>query len=213
MSNTVSENEYWFFQDFFSYNAHSLASIFNMIKPQKVLNIGANEGRAMVFFAEEAFKYNSAVEIHCVDNNWLKNEGEISTSVSSMEEMFLHNANVLGKKFNSLQLLRRKVNAQQLVIKLASAGYENSFDFIYIDNTYDAADILLYAVLSHRLLRVNGVMAFNNYSKDQTADYQNISHYNLVKPAVDHYVNTYQQKINILQNLPLTQFYVQKVAE
>ncbi|WP_273402658.1 hypothetical protein [Actinobacillus porcinus] len=38
-------------------------------------------------------------------------------------------------------------------------------------------------------------------------------HYLLVKPAVDHYVNTYQQKVHVLQLYQIYQLYVQKLAD
>ena len=39
------------------------------------------------------------------------------------------------------------------------------------------------------------------------------NYYHLVKPAVDAYVNIYQQKLHVLQMLPVYQLYIQKLSD
>ena len=39
------------------------------------------------------------------------------------------------------------------MIELLTQGYENYFDFIYVDGSHEATDVLFDALLAHRLVR------------------------------------------------------------
>ena len=68
------------------------------------------------------------------------------------------------------------------------------------------------AILAHKLVKNNGIIAFDDYlwSPEENGK-QN--YYHLVKPAVDAYVNIYQQKLHVLQMLPVYQLYIQKLSD
>jgi len=112
-------------------------------------------------------------------------------------------------------LLSKKVNltidkgfSDVQLSKLLSNGKKNYFDFIYIDGSHLGPDVLCDAVLSFRLLKVNGVMAFDDYlwpsaSKSLTR---------VPKLAIDSFINLYSEKINIF-NAPLYQIYIKKISD
>ena len=50
-----------------------------------------------------------------------------------------------------------------MLSNLISQGHKESFDFIYIDPSHQAPDILTDAVLAFKLLRLSGVMVFDDY--------------------------------------------------
>ena len=86
------------------------------------------------------------------------------------------------------------------------------FDFVYVDGSHEAPDVLADALLAHRLVRAGGVIAFDDYLWSPLPDGEQ-DHYLLVKPAVDAYVNAFQRKVRVLQGLPAYQLYVQKLAD
>ncbi|SUU00158.1 Uncharacterised protein [Actinobacillus lignieresii] len=72
---------------------------------------------------------------------------------------------------------------------------------------FPQSKIVKYKAGSHE-----GIIAFDDYcwSPDPITQQH---HYTLVKPVVDHYVNTYQRKVHVMQGLPLYQLYVMKLAD
>ncbi len=202
--------EYQFQEDWFNHNAPSLTAIINFIKPTKLLEVGSFEGRSTVFFIENSLKHHPQIELHCIDT-WegaLEHIGKYN--MKTVEQHFDHNIAIALNCFDGVSMVKHKGTSHQKMIELLAKGYENYFDFIYIDGSHEAPDVLFDALLAHRLVRVGGVIAFDDYLWSPKAATED-DHYLLVKPAVDHYVNTYQQKISVLQNLPIYQLYIQKL--
>lgn len=83
------------------------------------------------------------------------------------------------------------------------------FDFISIDASHQAPDVLGDAVLAFQLLKQGGVMAFDDYiwSPMRPGTENPLL---LPKIAIDAFTTIYSQKLRILPNLPLYQLYIQK---
>lgn len=83
------------------------------------------------------------------------------------------------------------------------------FDFISIDASHQAADVLGDAILAFQLLKPGGVMAFDDYiwSPMRPGTENPLL---LPKMAIDAFTSIYSQKLRILSNLPLYQLYIQK---
>jgi predicted O-methyltransferase YrrM len=83
------------------------------------------------------------------------------------------------------------------------------FDFISVDASHQAADVLGDAVLAFQLLKPSGVMAFDDYiwSPMRPGTENPLM---LPKVAIDAFTTIYSQKLRILPNLPLYQLYIQK---
>ena len=77
---------------------------------------------------------------------------------------------------------------------LCDQNYRNFFDLIYIDGSHHAPDVLADAVLSFPLLKIGGVMIFDDYlwhlrGQDQLQ---------CPKPAIDAFINIYFGKLSII---------------
>jgi predicted O-methyltransferase YrrM len=87
----------------------------------------------------------------------------------------------------------------------------NYFDFIYIDGSHQAPDVLVDAILSFKLLRVGGLIVFDDYlwSEKGVADRDPLQ---CPKPAIDSFLNIFFRKVNII-SAPLYQIYAQKISD
>ena len=85
------------------------------------------------------------------------------------------------------------------------------FDFISVDASHQAADVLGDAILAFQLLKPGGVIAFDDYiwSPVRPGTENPLL---LPKMAIDAFTTIYSQKLRILPNLPLYQLYVQKYS-
>lgn len=207
---------YQFSQDWFSHNIPSLNAIFeHIIQPQRILEIGSFEGLSTAYFLEKAIQYHDEIEIFCIDS-WLGGQEHTGRfDMSAVEERFEHNMAGLLKFIGDqkqVNVVKLKGYSHQQMIDLLAKGYQNYFDFIYVDGSHEAPDVLFDALLAHRLVKVGGVIVFDDYLWSPSEEKED-DHYLLVKPAVDHYVNTYQRKLKVLQNLHQFQLYVKKLAD
>ncbi|QLB14269.1 methyltransferase [Mannheimia granulomatis] len=201
--------EYQFSSDWFSHNIPSLNSIFDYLKPQRILEIGSFEGRSTVFFIEKALEYQPNVEITCIDSWEGGAEHAGVWNMGQVEQNFVHNIKLTIEHYPTATVHKKRGYSHSRMIDLLANGYEGYFDYVYIDGSHEAPDVLFDALLAHRLVRQGGVISFDDYlwSPDNEGEQR---HYMLVKPAVDHYVNTYQQKLHVIQNLPPYQLHVIK---
>ena len=94
--------------------------------------------------------------------------------------------------------------------KLLGDGASGAFDFIYIDGSHAAPDVLADAVLAFALLRVGGVIAFDDYVWGPE---EGQGPFNSPKLGIDAFVNTYIEKLRIVRRTPLWQLYVAKIAD
>ena len=218
MSNKVTKDNLTvnFSTDWFTHNIPSLSYIFEQFTPQRILEIGSFEGRSTHFFTEEMLKYHNEIEIHCIDS-WeggLEHQGK--WDMGSVEQSFNENIQTLmiyAKQCRkSLNIIKHKGYSHTKMIELLAKGEAGKFDFIYVDGSHEAPDVLFDAILAHKLVKNNGIIAFDDYlwSPEENGK-QN--YYHLVKPAVDAYVNIYQQKLHVLQMLPVYQLYIQKLSD
>lgn len=203
---------YLFNDDWFSHNIPALNHIFETFQPQRILEIGSYEGRSAAYFIEKGLQFQVELEIHCVDS-WEGGREHIGRhDMQTAEELFDRNMQLAATAFPQAEIIKYKGYSHPTLMALCAQGMEGYFDFVYVDGSHEAPDVLLDALLAHRLVRVGGVIAFDDYLWSPQPPTQE-EHYWLVKPAVDHYVNTYQRKLHVLQSLPLYQLYVQKLAD
>jgi predicted O-methyltransferase YrrM len=92
---------------------------------------------------------------------------------------------------------------------LVAARPAPQFDFISIDASHRACDVLGDAVLAFRLLRPGGVMAFDDYlwSPFRRGSEDPLS---TPKMAVDAFTDIFSRQARVLPNFPLYQLYLQK---
>ena len=181
------------------------------LKPTRILEIGCYEGAASCYLIEKLGSHQY-IEIHCVDT-W---EGSIEnkalgTDMSDVEQRFKHNIKVAQSRFSNDALVSvNKGRSDSILANMLLCDYAGYFDFIYVDGSHQAPDVLCDAVLAFRLLRVGGIMAFDDYLWSENLPY-GVDPVRCPKMAIDAFTNIYCRQVRILQQ-PLYQLYIQKIA-
>lgn len=211
MLNTLNEQS--FTQTWFADTAQKVWEVLlPRIKPVRVLEIGSFEG-ASACFVIEACNWSSILELHCVDT-WLGGREHVAASLDmgGVEARFDHNIAISQlKALTNVTVHKHKRRSSEALIELLAEGREKYFDFIYVDGSHLASDVLLDALLSYKLLRKGGVLAFDDYLWVDPAD-NDINPLNSPKFAIDSFVNVYFSKVEIIK-APLYQMYVRKTVE
>ncbi len=180
------------------------------LKPSKILEIGSFEGRSACYLIEKCSAWHN-VEIHCVDT-W---EGGVehqadNFSMPDAERRFIDNtARAMKNAQNQVTLTRHKELSYKALAKMIAEDRMEYFDLIYIDGSHQAPDVITDAVMAFPLLRVGGVIVFDDYDwfmeKEGRQDL-----INMPKFSIDAFTNIFQRKIRLLK-YPLNQIYAVKM--
>ncbi|HZF86652.1 MAG TPA: class I SAM-dependent methyltransferase [Burkholderiaceae bacterium] len=205
---------YQFTTDWFDIYARRIwPDLLARLQPARVLEIGSYEGAAVCFLIEQSAAQPS-IEIHCVDT-WGGGIEHQSAGVdmAAVEARFLHNVNaaVAGAR-HTVDVRVHKQRSDLALAQLLTQRGPGSFDFIYVDGSHQAADVLCDAVLAFRLLRVGGVLAFDDYLWAEDLP-QGRDPLRCPKPAIDAFVNLHFPKLDILRLPVAYQLYVQKRSD
>jgi predicted O-methyltransferase YrrM len=81
-----------------------------------------------------------------------------------VERRFLNNTNIArGSVPHRVEMIIHKGFSNICLAKILSQSFLNYFDLIYIDGSHQAPDVLSDATLSFPLLKVGGIMIFDDY--------------------------------------------------
>lgn len=128
-------------------------------RPVKFLEVGSYEGRSTLWLCENILTHPDA-RIVCVDT--FKGNDEMAPHEKiGIFERFMYNIAPFGSKVE-------KIMAMESGIALRSFPYAEVFDFIYIDGCHRSRNVLEDAVLSYPLLKVGGIMLFDDYGSYST---------------------------------------------
>lgn len=207
---------YQFSNNWFEYSRKNWEILLPQLKPSVILEIGSFEGRSTCFMID-SLASSSPIEMHCIDT-WEggceHQSGGVASAVDmeSVSARFEDNVNLaIQKAAQKVDLIVHRGSSDVQLSKLLSRGKQNYFDLIYVDGSHQAPDVLCDAVLCFRLLRVGGIMIFDDYLWSEFPT-QEIDPLRCPKPAVDAFVNIYRRKLEILQ-LPIYQLYVKKISD
>ena len=216
MTENQNQTEYQYTNSWFLGTAKNVwDQLIPQINPTRILEIGSYEGASTCYLID-SLSATKSIEIHCVDT-WEggiehKPGGSAVSDMSAVEQRFLHNTSLsLSKARNKCELISHKGYSDKELAKLLARGRDNYFDFIYVDGSHQAADVLCDAILSFRLLKTNGVIAFDDYLWAEPLPY-GVDPVRCPKPAIDAFTNIYCRKVRII-SAPLYQIYVQKVSD
>jgi len=126
----------------------------------RALEIGSFEGRSTIWLLENILTHETA-HIDCIDTFKGSVEHErMGVDLDNLFGRFMDNTEPYAKK------IERFIGRSQDVLRSGDfCPYEvYSYDFIYIDGSHKAADVLEDAVLSFRLLKVGGLLIFDDYA-------------------------------------------------
>jgi predicted O-methyltransferase YrrM len=182
------------------------------IKPSKILEIGSYEGASACYLIQTLAAV-TALEIHCVDT-WQGGLEHKSDDMSAVEARFRSNVkaacDAAGNR-NRIEVVVHRGPSHHHMPRLLAEGKANYFDFIYIDGSHQAPDVLSDAVFGFRLLRVGGVMAFDDYLWVENLP-TGVDPIRSPKLAIDSFTNIYIRKIKFFL-APLSQVYFQKISD
>jgi predicted O-methyltransferase YrrM len=185
------------------------------VNPTRILEVGCYEGAATCYLIKSlASKKN--IELYCVDS-WEggvehSDGGSAQSNMSEVEKRFHHNIRLAGDEVeNRVDMILCKNYSDIALSKLLSEGKQGYFDFVYVDGSHQAPDVICDAILGFRLLRKGGVMAFDDYLWQEILP-GGTDLVRCPKFAIDAFTNVYCRKIRIL-SAPLYQLYIQKIDD
>ena len=209
-----SEANYKFTNNWFDEHKEVWSQLLKQINPIKILEVGSYEGKSTVFMIE-TLASNNAIEIHCVDS-WEggiehKAGGYVEANMSNVEARFQHNIKVATNRFSCIvELNIHKGLSKKQLPKLLANGMQGYYDFIYIDGSHQAPDVLLDAILGFELLRVGGVIAFDDYLWQEPLA-TGTDPIRCPKISIDAFTNIYCRKLTVLR-APLCQLFIRKIS-
>jgi len=185
------------------------------ISPRTILEVGSYEGASTCYLIE-TLAPRHAIEIHCIDS-WEggvehRSGGPSASDMSAVQSRFSRNTGIaIAGVANSVTLVAHKGLSDAQLARLLCENRRSYFDFVYIDGSHEAPDVLCDAVLGFRLLKIGGVMAFDDYLWAENLPYGK-DPIRCPKPAIDAFTNLYCRKLQVLQ-APLYQLYIRKLAD
>jgi len=198
-----------FTADWFSGNIAQWTGIFRGVKwnpltPKTVVEIGCYEGRATLWILKNLLQHADS-RIHCIDTFTGGND-KSPYQTRGLFERFTDNIRESG---DEAKVIVHQDLSWRPLVKLIGAGTQA--DFVYVDGSHLAPDVLEDAVLSYRLLRVGGVMICDDYLWSMEKPGQD-DILNSPKLAIDAFTNLYRRKMAILAYQKLYQLVLRKIA-
>jgi predicted O-methyltransferase YrrM len=182
-------SEYKFTQDWFQAAPQVWEHLIPMLPERnKFLEIGAFEGRATTWIIENMMEDGG--EIFCIDT-WEGGEEHVNGEMKDARINFNHNIETVRKKFP-----KRFVSACRGLSHLwLPALIQNNlkFDFIYIDGSHVAKDVLTDACMAWPMLKKDGIMVFDDYLWGDMARPNHVP-----KPAIDAFINIFIEEMKIV---------------
>jgi len=170
-----------------------------MPERQAFLEIGSYEGRSAVWIVENLMQDGGWID--CIDT-WTGGEEHGDKDMAAVEKRFDKNIEIVRDKYfaGGLHANNRRVykNKCTSVHKLSRLLVEHRnrtplFDFVYIDGSHIAKDVLTDACMAWPLLKSKGIMAFDDYL---WGDPRDILH--RPKQAVDAFVDLNGEGLEIV---------------
>ena len=215
---TLDAPGYAFTRKWFKKNAPLWAKLFENHKPARMLEIGSYEGYSACWAIVQAqIAGAKSFELHCVDS-WEggveHQSGPFVAAMDSVEARFAHNI-AKAKADSGLEHVDVQVHKSLSHLALADLisqrrlGY---FDIIYIDGSHQAPDVLTDAVMAFPLLRVGGIMAFDDYLWAVEAKGEENPLF-MPKPAIDAFANLFMRKIGVVKGGSGEQLFLRKRSD
>jgi predicted O-methyltransferase YrrM len=130
--------------------------------------------------------------------------------MGEIERRFDHNVTLANQRVSyTASVTKLKKSSTQALAEFL-ARREAPFDLIYIDGSHQAPDVLSDAVLAFQLLRVGGIMIFDDYLWRLEPDGRQ-DPLNMPKPAIDSFINIFQRKLRVISGLPIWQLYIERM--
>lgn len=150
------------------------------------LEIGSYEGMSSSYFFENFINGSKFSTMTCIDT-WEGSMEHDDSQKVDLWERFNSNTSIYDReKF----LVKRGMSRH--VLKTLN---ENSYDFIYIDGSHTTKDVLVDGVLCYDLLKVGGIMTFDDYLWTHYSD-------PILNPkiGVDCFLTSFSDRVQVIDN-------------
>lgn len=181
--------DYKFTQDWFHWAPQVWEQLIpHMPERKKFLEIGAFEGRATTWIIENMM--SDGGEIVCIDT-WQGGEEHVNGEMNNAKANFNHNINLVREKYINKYVTAIEGLSHEWLPALSQDNWR--FDFIYVDGSHIAKDVLTDACMAWPMLKTGGIMVFDDYL---WGDMSRPNH--VPKPAIDAFVNIFIEELNIV---------------
>lgn len=182
---------YKFTTDWFSYNIPVWQQVFKKFAHLPDLNfleIGSWEGRTACWMLENVLTDESS-KITCIDTfkGSVEHQDFADEFLDSLGSIFDYNIKQTGKT----NQVNKLIGTSQEILRQLNL---NTYDFLYVDGSHIAPDVLEDALLGWRLIKVGGIIIFDDYEWGEFADTPTYH----PKLAVNAFLNVFQDKIKLL---------------
>ena len=146
-----------FSQDWFSHNIPNFEHIKTILTSKKrILEVGCFEGRATCWMLENLLDDNG--QMTCVDTFEGSEEHE-NLTLTLLFERWKQNVDWVRKQGQLVTAYKGKSS-----VALANLiSQDEKYDFIYIDGSHQAPDVMTDGCMAWQLLNENGIMLFDDY--------------------------------------------------
>jgi predicted O-methyltransferase YrrM len=186
-------SEYQFTKDWFSWAPEVWKQLIPLLPARKAfLEIGSFEGRSTVWIVENMMEDDG--QIICIDT-WEGGEEHGAEDMSAVEKRFDQNRRLLAVEYGTRYVCPQKGLSTFRLGEMHGddTDWHDHFDFIYIDGSHTAKDVLTDTCLAWPLLKPNGIMVFDDYMWGPPRD---ILH--RPKLAIDAFVNIFAEEVEII---------------
>jgi len=184
--------------------------IFPRLQPTRILEIGSYEGASTCYLIETLGRQR-AVEIYSIDT-WAGGVEHENIDMGAVESRFDRNvARAMSASAHPVEVVKCRGRSDLILAQLIAQGEVGAFDFIYVDGSHQAPDVLCDAVLAFRLLRTGGIIGFDDYLWSEPLPYGS-DPVRCPKPAIDAFTTLHCRQLQVLP-MPLYQLYAVKTAQ
>jgi predicted O-methyltransferase YrrM len=199
-----------FSEDWFSKAIPTWDALLATLAPSRILEVGAYEGRATCYLIERCGAHRGT-EIHCVDT-WQGGAEHDPAAMTAVEARFDRNvAHAAQATRFPVTVFKIKEASRTALPTMIAAGKLGYFDFVYVDGSHRAADVLSDAVDGFRLLRIGGLLVFDDYLWSPGSP-DTDSPLDTPKLAIDAFLTIHLRQVRVMRGLPIYQIYCEKIA-
>jgi predicted O-methyltransferase YrrM len=155
-------DEYQYTKDWFYWAPELWTKLIPMLPARKAfLEIGSFEGRSAVWTIENMMEDGGTIT--CIDT-WEGGAEHVSGEMSGAETRFLHNIAIAEKAHIDRHVVALRATSLFALAFLLAKEKLNYYDFIYIDGSHRAKDVITDACMSWPMLKKGGIMVFDDYA-------------------------------------------------
>ena len=206
--------EYEFTNSWFEDHRRIWDDLIQSLLPSKILEVGSFEGRSTCYLIDTLASQEPLL-VHCVDT-WQggvehQSGGQMESDMSAVEVRFRRNIELaISRSPCSVNLIVDKARSSVALAKLIVDG-NSDFDLIYVDGSHNATDVLMDALMCFQLLRVGGVMVFDDYIWHEGLPVE-VDPLRCPKIAIDAFTTIFARKLRLIPATSIRQIYIEKLC-